>query len=53
MVVTFMGVTGPIGVLPYHYTALLLRRLRDKDFALCDFLDLFHHREIAISIGPG
>jgi type VI secretion system protein ImpH len=47
MVVTFMGVTGPSGVLPYHYTALLLRRIRDKDFSLRDFLDLFHHRAIS------
>ena len=53
MTVTFMGVTGPIGVLPYHYTALLLRRLRDKDFALRDFLDLFHHREISFLSGLG
>lgn len=47
MTVTFMGVTGPIGVLPYHYTALLLRRMRDKDFSLRDFLDMFHHRAIS------
>jgi len=48
MVVSFMGVTGPTGVLPYHYTALLLRRIREKDFALRDFVDLFHHRAIAL-----
>jgi type VI secretion system protein ImpH len=48
LVVTFMGVTGPIGVLPYHYTALLLRRIRDKDYSLRDFLDIFHHRAIAL-----
>jgi type VI secretion system protein ImpH len=47
MVVAFMGVTGPTGVLPYHYTALLLRRIRDKDFSLRDFLDLFHQRAIS------
>jgi type VI secretion system protein ImpH len=44
MLVAFLGLTGPCGVLPEHYTALLLRRLRDKDTALRDFLDLFHHR---------
>ena len=48
MVITFMGVTGPIGVLPYHYTALLLRRIREKDFSLRDFLDLFHHRAVSL-----
>lgn len=47
MSVTFLGVTGPIGVLPYHYTSLLLKRIRDKDFSLRDFLDMFHHRAIS------
>jgi type VI secretion system protein ImpH len=48
MVVSFLGLTGPQGVLPPHYTTLLLRRVRDKDFALRDFLDLFNHRAIAL-----
>jgi type VI secretion system protein ImpH len=48
MVVPFLGLTGPLGVLPAHYTALLLRRLREKDFALRDFLDLFHHRLLSL-----
>ena len=53
LVVSFMGVTGPTGVLPYHYTALLLRRIRDKDFSLRDFLDLFHHRAISLFYRAG
>ena len=48
MVVSFMGLIGPSGVLPHHYTSLLMRRIRIKDFALRDFLDLFHHRVIAL-----
>jgi type VI secretion system protein ImpH len=45
--VTFLGLTGPQGALPQHYTTLLLRRLRLKDYALRDFLDLFNHRIVS------
>ena len=47
MVTAFLGLTGPNGVLPRHYTQLLIDRVRDKDTTLRDFFDLFNHRMIS------
>jgi type VI secretion system protein ImpH len=48
MYVTFLGLTGPQGVLPRHYTSLVIDRLREKDRALAEFLDLFNHRIVSL-----
>jgi type VI secretion system protein ImpH len=44
MIVTFFGLAGTGGILPEHYTQLLIDQ---RDRGLRDFLDLFNHRLIA------
>ncbi len=50
--VTFMGLTGPSGILPRHYTELLLRVDREvrgpERYALRSWLDQFNHRFISL-----
>ncbi len=51
MTVAFMGLTGPSGLLPHHYTEQLLRMERESKHpersALRSWLDLFNHRMIS------
>ncbi|WP_097459713.1 type VI secretion system baseplate subunit TssG [Mangrovitalea sediminis] len=46
--VTFWGLVGATGVLPFHYSEQVLRQLRIKDDALKDFLDIFTHRSLSL-----
>jgi type VI secretion system protein ImpH len=45
---TFFGLYGPESALPQHYTQLIIDRIRNKDHALREFLDLFNHRLISL-----
>jgi len=53
MQVNFLSLAGSIGVLPYHYTELILQRLKQKDESLIQFLDIFNHRTISLFYQAG
>lgn len=48
MDVNFIGLTGSHGVLPYHYTETVLKRLKLKDGSMKAFFNIFNHRTTSL-----
>ncbi len=48
MVVNIMGLTGSMGVLPFHYSEMVLQRQKEKDRTQDKFYDLFNHRTLSL-----
>lgn len=53
MEVNFLGLAGAHGPLPHPFTELILERVRQRDTALRDFLDIFNHRLVSLMYRTG
>lgn len=50
LTLAFLGLVGPGGILPRHYSELVLHALRAKNEALPAFLDMFVHRALSLHL---
>ena len=48
MMVNFMGLVGIVGVLPTHYSELIVDRIRYGDSTFLAFTDVFTHRAVSL-----
>lgn len=48
LILNLIGLSGAMGVLPYHYTELILNRQKQKDDNLEQFFNLFNHRTASL-----
>jgi type VI secretion system protein ImpH len=48
LLINFMGLFGPMGMLPTYYTELIRERLRAKDTTIAAFLNIFNHRMVSL-----
>ncbi|HEY8560323.1 MAG TPA: type VI secretion system baseplate subunit TssG [Pyrinomonadaceae bacterium] len=48
MFINFMGMVGVSGVMPIHYTELIMERVRYRDTAMWMFMDIFTHRAVSM-----
>ena len=48
-----IGLTGPSGVLPRHYTDAVVQALRNRSSSLHAFLDMLSHRFVAFFARAG
>ncbi len=53
LVLAFLGLVGPGGILPRHYSELVLQAQRGKNEALPAFLDMFVHRALSLYLRAG
>lgn len=46
--INFFGLTGVNGILPDHYTELLMGQIHNHNYGLQDFFDIFNHRSTTL-----